>query len=41
MISNTFVCECGCGIEFIKYSNGCDMYFFCNGILLDKLFTEP
>jgi len=41
MISNTFVCECGCGIEFIKYSNGCDIYFFHNGILLDKIFTEP
>lgn len=40
MMSDTFVCGCGCNIEFIKFSMGCDIYFFHNGAQVNKIFSE-
>ena len=37
----TYFCDCGCNIEFIKYALGIEMYFIHNGIQTNKLLSEP
>ena len=36
----TYICNCGCHIEFQPYSLGLEMHFIYDGIATNKLFTE-
>ena len=38
---NTYICECGCNVEFDSYSLGWDIYFIgTDGTTLNYIFTE-
>ena len=40
-VENTYICKCGCELEFIPMSMGCDIYFIHNGEQINKIFSQP